>query len=370
MDQHGERKKIVIDLNKLRGSHGEDGGPESSPRNAVSVPTENLKKAKVEKSLQSTTESVATQGKRAEDGLAAFRLRGKEERIHLGNPALDHMIEKQKAAEDIRQAEVELHNLRKSAPEPISQRNLSSNADIRAAKARAAMSLNSLFAIHHAYEDRKRVDKARKDTESVSLLKALRDSGRKRVEAFKEDRRNGILVQRAIDHEQLQESMESRYTLEHGCLLQRNVVRRRLSENSHNAKADISFVQDFSAQNNVIANALLRHDRRVREKGDSERRSSTVSSYKATEDMQREAVRHYLQRRTTSRQNDSARSRAALHHWLLQDSTKRVTRAKQRVLELKSAPPAGKRSPSTVLPAINYTIAGQRIQPKNVCSFE
>ena len=236
----------------------------------------------------------------------------------------------------VRDADNNYHKRQLYAPRPKRTPHQFINNDQRYfSRVQGTMNLSCLLAVERAYKERERAEKSMAKIEKIVQHREQREAARRRVQAYKDEKRMAVILERQKDKVRALEVLEQQELHRLHYLDKAQELRERAQRYKQSMSKEQTFVHDFTTQQTSISQALLKHDRASR--ADDRQRSLVefVARHRDEELEQQDLVRKYLDHRQTMRQAESTVHRATIDTRLLHETSERLQHAHARVDQLR-----------------------------------
>jgi hypothetical protein len=269
--------------------------------------------------------------------ITEYRLRGMKPELSFVDATTEMILEKQEAGRLVRDAEDVIHIRARDAPKPkITPRKTVTTDQRIFSRVHGTMGISSLLAVHQAYQDREKAERAAAKMEHILNLRDERDRAKERIRLFQDEKRNQALKKRDQEKARMLDALEQREMKRLSYLDRKQDFKARSSDMTRSVKADFTFITEFSNQHTSVANALMRHDKQAKQEDVFNQKSDMVQGHRSSKMEQQDVVKKYLEHRQLMRQTESAMTKNALDARMLQEANDRLMEAKQRVAQQKA----------------------------------
>ncbi|KAH9500747.1 hypothetical protein Btru_076384, partial [Bulinus truncatus] len=266
-----------------------------------------------------------------------FRLRGHKEKVLISDATTEMILNKKESGKMIRESEYDrMAKMLVEQKPKIEPHNFLTNEQRFFNRAQGTMGLSCLMAVHKAYNEREKAEKAAAKIENVLGLREERLRSQDRVNLYREQRRLQVLKARDLERSQIIEQLEKHERSKINFLDKQQERKVRSSDLTKLSRNNQSFVVDFNSQHTSVSKALLRHDRQARWEDCQSHKKNQVTNAKLNELEQQDVVKNYMEHRTLMRQSETSVAKAALGTKMLAEANDRMMDARNRVSQLKA----------------------------------
>ncbi|XP_059143516.1 uncharacterized protein LOC131930870 [Physella acuta] len=266
-----------------------------------------------------------------------FRLRGEKPKLYVGDATTEMILSKKEAGQMVREAETNRLTKELFKPKPKADPYTFTNNEQRFFnRAQGTMGFSNLLAVHKAYKEREKSERAAARMENILGLREERLRAKDRISMYHDQRRAQILKARELEKSQLLELLEKKELQRLNFMDKQQERKVRSSDINKLFRANHSFMLDFNSQHTSVSKALLRHDRQAKWEDTRTHRRNKVTTAKMNEIEQRDAVKNFMEYRLLMRQTETAVAKAALDTKMLTEANERIMDARNRVAHQKA----------------------------------
>ncbi|XP_005095281.1 uncharacterized protein LOC101845313 [Aplysia californica] len=266
-----------------------------------------------------------------------FRLKGTKPKLLVADATTEMILSRKEAGHMVREAEAErMKQDSLQTPPKATPHNLTTTEQRFFSRAQGTMGLSCLMAVHKAYREREKAEKAAARMENILGMREERQRAKDRINMYHDERRAQVLKTRDMDRARVIDRMEKHELNRLNFLDKQQEHKVRASDGNKAFRADHTFMLEFNSQHTSVSNALLRHDRQARADDVRSQKENVVSNAKVTEVEQQNTVKKYLEHRQLMKQTETAMAKAALDTKMLSEANERMMEARSRVAHLKA----------------------------------